>query len=70
MVILIFKLESLENITELSLTARSLVKLTYFMKFINPAFHMHTHSTEVLAALTELWFENYSKDQLYFRTPF
>ena len=28
MLILIFKLETLENITELSLTARSLVKLT------------------------------------------
>ena len=28
MLILIFKLESLENITELSLTVRSLVKLT------------------------------------------
>ena len=31
------------------------------MTFINPAFHMHMHSTEVLAALTELWFDNYSK---------
>ena len=31
------------------------------MEFINPAFHMHMHSTEVLAALTELWFGNYSK---------
>ena len=31
------------------------------MTFINPAFHMHMHRTEVLAALTELWFDNYSK---------
>ena len=31
MLILIFKLESLENITELSLTAQSLVKITFVL---------------------------------------
>ena len=30
---------------------------------------MHMHSTEVLAALTELWFENYSKRSALLQNP-
>ena len=39
------------------------------MIFINPAFHIHMHSTEVLAALS-YGLRIILKDQLYFRTLF